>query len=126
MANSITIDGQESGPLSNLELERVREICGLKSFGQTSTLCAPLIDVQLQATRADIAAFDKVKDGATALEGGRDGVQFSQLTNKEEIRRRLRVRLGLDAVDPMAGGDAAYLVNYQTEKIYQPDNESEY
>lgn len=126
MASSNDIDLQESGPLTNLEVERVREICGLKSFVQTSDLCTPLIDVQRQATRSDIKAFDKVKDGAVGLDGGRDGVKFSQLDNKEEIRRRLRLRLGLDAVDLTQGDNVAYMVNYGVEPIYDRCDEAEY
>ena len=125
MPSSITIDIQDTGALTALEVERVREICGLKTYTEAESLTGVLNQVQRQATRADIATFDAIRDGTVALDGGRDGVNYSQQRDKEEVRQRLRLRLGLDAINPQLSSDAAYLVNIQTAAFLVP-SESEF
>lgn len=101
MATSAQIENQDTGPFTDLEIERIREIAGLKTASEASGKVSGFSEVQRQATRADIAAWDAVGEGTVAVKGGRDGADYSQSRDRDDIRVRLRLRMGLDPYDPL-------------------------
>lgn len=97
-----------------LEIEQVRAIAGLKQYSQAQGLLTPLIAEQRQVVRALIGAWDATGDGTVALKGGKDGLDYSQSRDKEEIRMQLRLMLGLSAFDPELDPRAASIVTIQS------------
>lgn len=107
MATSAQIDGQSTAVFDELEIERIREIAGLKTYAQAESLSAELSNVQRQATRMDIKTYGLIGEGTVGVKGGKEGADYSQSRDREDIRQRLRLRLGLDAVDPDLSPNAA-------------------
>lgn len=109
MATSAQIDSQDDAAFVPLEIERIREIAGLKTYAQAETLSGQLSAVQRQATRMDIKTYGLVGEGTVGVKGGKEGADYSQSRDREDIRQRVRLRLGLDPVDPDLSPNAARL-----------------
>jgi len=114
MPTTDDILNQDTAALTELETEQVRAICGLKTYTEASTLTTSLLSSQYQTIRALIAAWDSIGDGTVALNGGNEGVDYSQSRDKEEIRVQMRLLLGLEAFDPALDPRAGYLVQVQS------------
>lgn len=107
MPTSTEQDAASGLPLTNAELGRVMSIVQDLDFAKTKSLCdglqlldsdlVPLAEEEqalLQQTRADVSVFfDQYPDGTI-----RAGEDFDLPRDKEEIRQRIRRRLGLPAV----------------------------
>lgn len=84
-----------SATLTALEVEHVRNIIGLDSLTELTTPVSELTAEQRQATRYDIDQwFNEVGEGTVKLEGASDGVNFSTVRDRNEIRRRMARRFG--------------------------------
>lgn len=81
--------------LTALEIEHVRNIIGLDSLTELTTPVSELTADQRRATRYDIDLwFNEVGEGTVKLEGASDGVNFSTTRDRNDIRRRVALRLG--------------------------------
>lgn len=107
MATTAQIDSQSTAVFDELEIERIREIAGLKTCAQAESLSAALSTVQRQATRMDIKTYGLIGEGTVGVKGGKEGADYSQSRDREDIRQRVRLRLGLDAIDPDLSPTAA-------------------
>jgi hypothetical protein len=85
--------------LTEIQIERVREIIGFTSYDATAALCLNLNAVQESETIADITKWEAVRDRHTRIKGGRSGVEIDKSDNRLAIINRVRRRLGLSAVD---------------------------
>lgn len=119
MPTSAQINLQSGVALDDLERERVREIV-LIAGGSGSLPASDLNDrinalsaAQNKATRADIAAWDAVFDGTVKKKGGDSGIDFDPVRDREAIRQRVRLRLGLPAVDPGVAVGKSALVPFK-------------
>jgi hypothetical protein len=88
--------------LTDLQIERVREIIGYTSFDDTSALVNSLNAVQESETALDIAEWNAVRNKFTRIKGGRSGVEIDKSDNRLAIINRVRRRLGLSAVEDEA------------------------
>lgn len=78
-----------------LEKEHLRNIIGLDSLTELDTPISELTADQRRATRYDIDLwFNEVGEGTVALSGASDGVDFSTVRDRNDIRRRVAQRLG--------------------------------
>lgn len=81
---------------SDEEIDAVREIAGEVSFTYIGTLIDSLNDAQWSRALDFITAWNQFAPGdLMALEGGREGVKLDDATNLEDVRRRMRLLLGL-------------------------------
>lgn len=90
------IANETSDPLTPLEMERVREIVEAATVWEIEPYVASLTPDGRRATRADIARYISLRDSVAELRGGGDGIYYSPRRAIAEIRRRMRLRLGLD------------------------------
>lgn len=89
---------------TNLELERIREIVGAEAVSTVSNVVGELSADQRRATRYDIDLYiNEIGEGTVAVQGASDGTDYSQTRDRNEIRRRVAMRLGL-AVPVSPGG----------------------
>lgn len=82
--------------LSELQIERVREIIGFVSYSEAAALLSNLTAVQETETAADITEWNLVRNKFTRIVGG--GVEIDKADNRLAIINRLRRRLGLLSV----------------------------
>ena len=78
------------------DIDAVREAAGELSFAYISTVIHRLNDAQWERALELITAWAEFPAGdVLALKGGRDGVIDSDEAAREDIRKRLRLLLGL-------------------------------
>lgn len=95
------------------ETDFVREIAGEASFEFVATLIDNLNDAQWSRALDLVTAWNQFSPGdLMALEGGREGVKLDDVLNLEDIRRRMRLLLGLPEVraNSLTGGVGSVLV----------------
>lgn len=95
-----------------VDIDKVREVAGESSYTFISSLIDQLNDSQWERALDFIAEWDKVAPGdLIALSGGRDGVQLSDQQGLDDIRKRMRLLLGLPELrtSDMGGGSIAVL-----------------
>lgn len=91
------IQAKSNTVLTALEKEKVREITG-ELPGKIDTLFPSGVSDLNRCYRADIDAWDALGDTTEKLQGGRSGVDVDAERDREHVRRRVRVRLGLPEV----------------------------
>lgn len=85
--------------VSDEDIDSVREIAGELDFDLVSTLIDNLNDAQWNRALDFITAWADFPAGSVLqLEGGREGVVDSDEAAREDIRRRMRLLLGLPEV----------------------------
>jgi hypothetical protein len=93
---------------SNEEIDFAREIAGEASFEYVSTLIDNLNDAQWSRALDLITAWTNYEPGSVMelVNGGREGVNEKDQDALEDIRRRMRLLLGLPEVRPssLTGG----------------------
>ena len=99
MATLEAIESKSSAPLTQLELEKVREIVtGGRLFISIDSIVDAVDDltpVQRQATRADIEEWDALGFGTEKIRPtGGDGLDYDVERDRAVVRRRLIIRLG--------------------------------
>lgn len=78
------------------EIDSVREVAGENDTATVSALIDNLNDAQWERALDLITAWEEFPAGSVlALKGGRDGVIDSDELAREDIRRRMRLLLGL-------------------------------
>lgn len=77
------------------EIENVREVAGESDYDYISDLIDALNDSQTERALELVEAWAEIPLGNTALSGGRDGVRVSDEVDRSDIRRRMRLLLGL-------------------------------
>ena len=78
------------------DVNDVREVAGELSFSTVAALIENLNDAQWNRALELVDAWKEVElGGLVALSGGRDGVQLSDQEGLDDIRRRMRLLLGL-------------------------------
>jgi hypothetical protein len=107
MPSSTEQDGQPGTALTNAEVARLMRVIQDKSFAETKALAAEKLTLNdedgaalpddeqalRKQTRADLKVyFDVIGDGTI-----RAGDDFSQERDREDIRKDIRLRLGLPA-----------------------------
>ena len=89
---------------TNLELERIRDIVNADAISVITNVVDELTADQRRATRYDIDLYiNEVGEGTVAVKGGSRGTDFSTVRDRNDIRRRVALRLGL-AVPIAPGG----------------------
>jgi hypothetical protein len=91
------IQAKSNAALTALEKEKVREITGELPGKIDSLLPSGVSDLN-RCYRADVDAWDALGDTTERLSGGRSGVDVDAGRDREHVRRRVRVRLGLPEV----------------------------
>ena len=78
-----------------LEKEHIRTIIGLDALSELDTPISELTAEQRKVTRYDIDLwFNEVGEGTVKLSGASDGVDYSTVRDRNEIRRRVAQRFG--------------------------------
>lgn len=78
------------------DINFVREVAGESDARYVGTLIDNLNDAQWDRALTLVDAWNEVAPGdLVALSGGRDGVQLSDQEGLDDIRRRMRLLLGL-------------------------------
>lgn len=78
------------------QIDKVREIAGENDFDYVSDLIDDLSDARwIRALELMVPWAEYPAGDAIALQGGRDAVLYSSESSREDIRRRLRLLLGL-------------------------------
>jgi len=108
MATLETIESKSSAALTQLELEKVREIVtGGRLFLAADSIANAVNDLtpeQRQATRADIEEWDALGFGTEKIRPtGGDGLDYDVERDRAVVRRRLIVRLGYNPAALMGG-----------------------
>ena len=81
---------------TNEDIDFVREVVGEVSFQFVAGLIDNLNDAQWGRALDLVTAWNNYAPGGLmSLEGGREGVRFVDAENLEDVRRRLRLLLGL-------------------------------
>lgn len=81
---------------TNEDIDSVREVAGELDFDFVSTLIENLNDAQWNRALDFITSWNEFAPGSVLrLEGGREGVHDSDQEALEDIRRRMRLLLGL-------------------------------
>lgn len=84
-----------SDAFTALEKEHIRNIIGLSTLTELDTPISELTAEQRKVTRYDIDLwFNEVGEGTVALSGSGDGVDFSTVRDRNDIRRRMAQRFG--------------------------------
>lgn len=92
------------------DINFVREVAGESDAAYIGTLIDNLNDAQWDRALTLVDEWNKVTPGdLVALRGGRDGVQLSDQEGLDDIRRRMRLLLGLPEfrTADMGGGSVA-------------------
>lgn len=84
--------------LSDAQIEMVREIVDDLSFTTVSTFVADLNAAQKLALLADVDLWERVKSDHLIISGSKEGLDINAERDREAIRRRVRLRLGLSAI----------------------------
>jgi len=109
MPTTAQINAQSPGAFTATEIEQIADIANI-FLGESLMRCDALIDAaQQQAMRADIAIWDSYENDTVGVKGGPKGVDYSKVRDREWIKRSVRRRLGLPAIDPNADPDAMKL-----------------
>lgn len=66
-----------------------------ETYSTVDTAAASLISAQETQLRLDITRWATVRGKHLKVQGGRDGIDLSPEREREEIRRRVRIHLGL-------------------------------
>ena len=108
MATLEAIESKSSAPLTQLELEKVREIVtGGRLFIAADSIANAVNDLtpeQRQATRADIEEWDALGFGTEKIRPtGGDGLDYDVERDRAVVRRRLIIRLGYNPAALMGG-----------------------
>lgn len=86
-----------------LELERIRDIVLADSVEMIEGVVDEITADQRKATRYDIDQWiNRVGEGTVGVRGGGDGVDYSKVRDRNDIRRRVALRFGLDV--PISSG----------------------
>ena len=81
---------------TNEDIDFVREVAGEASFEFVSTLIDNLNDAEWDEALDLVSAWREIAPGdLLSLEGGREGVRLSDQEGLDDIRRRMRLLLGL-------------------------------
>ena len=83
------------GLTDETQIEQVREIAGLGSYAEASTLTANLNLAQVTRTQTDITEWEAIRGDYTEIEKGLLGANLSVREQKLHVRNRVRVRLDL-------------------------------
>jgi hypothetical protein len=100
--------------LTEPQIESVREIADEPSYSYVASLCDSLNASQELAMADDIDAWDTVKAKFVQIQGGQDGVYLNFNDDREAIRGRVRLRLGLSAyssADIGSNSDDVFTIN---------------
>jgi hypothetical protein len=80
----------------DVDIDAVREVAGELDFDFISSLIDELNDAQWGRALDFVTAWNEIAPGdLIGLEGGRDGVRLSDQEGLDDIRRRMRLLLGL-------------------------------
>lgn len=78
-----------------LEKEHIRKIIGLDSLDELTTPISEITAEQRKVTRYEIDLwFNEVGEGTVAVSGASDGVDFSTVRDRNDIRRSMAQRFG--------------------------------
>ncbi|MBX6772692.1 MAG: hypothetical protein IRY83_13260 [Chloroflexi bacterium] len=77
------------------QLEQVREVVGESSRDVVRAALAALDDAAWARTLLDLAEWESVRSEHARLSGGREGLDVDPARQRQAIRERVRVRLGL-------------------------------
>ena len=78
------------------EINDVREVAGENNYDFVSDLIDDLNDAQWERALALVDAWNEIAPGdLVALQGGRDGLKLSDQEGLDDIRKRMRLLLGL-------------------------------
>lgn len=78
-----------------LEKEHIRKIIGLDALSELDTPISELTAEQRKVTRYEIDLwFNEVGEGTVAVSGASDGVDFSTVRDRNDIRRSMAQRFG--------------------------------
>lgn len=81
-----------------LEKEHIRKIIGLDSLDELTTPISEITAEQRKVTRYEIDLwFNEVGEGTVSLSGASDGVDFSTVRDRNDIRRSMAQRFGFSA-----------------------------
>lgn len=82
---------------SDEEIDKVREIAGENDYTFIATLIDNLTDAQWQRALDFMDAWDAFNPGDVSftMQGGRDGVGLSDQFELDDVRKRMRLLLGL-------------------------------
>lgn len=81
---------------TNEEINDVREVAGENDYGFVSGLIDGLNDAQWDRALTLVDAWNEIVPGdLVALQGGRDGLKLSDQEGLDDIRKRMRLLLGL-------------------------------
>lgn len=82
--------------LSDIQIERVREITEVSTFDEARIFVEKLNEAQQTLVAADIIEWDKVRFSVTnVIANNQDNVQLIREEKRRLIRRSMRSRLGL-------------------------------
>lgn len=82
--------------MTDEEIDYVREVAGENDTEFVAPLIDSLNDAQVERALALVDAWNEIAPGdLIALEGGREGVKLSDQEGLDDIRRRMRLLLGL-------------------------------
>lgn len=77
------------------EKEHIRKIIGLDTLSELDTPISEITAEQRKVTRYEIDLwFNEVGEGTVALSGAGDGVDFSTVRDRNDIRRSMAQRFG--------------------------------
>lgn len=109
------IDALSGAAFTTGEVSRVRRIILDKTFAETATLLdaltlfepdgtTPLAENQQserKLMRSHLVVFyDRFPDGTTKIKGGKQGLDTDAARDKEDLRREIRIFLGLPMLSP--------------------------
>lgn len=78
-----------------LEKEHIRKIIGLDTLSELDTPISEITAEQRKVTRYEIDLwFNEVGEGTVAVSGASDGVDFSTVRDRNDIRRSMALRFG--------------------------------
>ena len=82
--------------IEDADIDATREVAGETSFSYITTLIDKLNDAQWDRALAFIDAWNEIAPGdLIGLAGGREGVRLEDQESLDDIRKRMRLLLGL-------------------------------
>jgi len=82
--------------IEDADIDSTREVAGEISFSYISTLIDNLNDAQWERALDFIAAWAQIAPGdLIGLQGGKEGVRLEDQESLDDIRKRMRLLLGL-------------------------------
>src|SRR6185369_9092651 len=100
---------------SDEDIDKVREVAGESDYVFVSGLIDNLTDAQWERAQDFMLAWDQFAPGdvSLTLSGGRDGVGLSDQMELDDVRRRMRLLLGLSEfrIDDFGGAVSQTVLN---------------